>query len=256
MKTYPARLKLVLLALILLSARPSTQSPAAGNDSKGTQPFEQAALFFELNNTDGDLGIHASLDGAPWTSLQIVRPGSGALVDITARRALAMQGLTEFSFESAEPSFEALTPKALFQRFPEGRYDIVGRGLEGGRLSSTVTLSHVMPAPPGNILLNGMKAAERCGGSPVTVKAPVKIDWDPVTRSHPEIGANGAVEITRYQLFVEGIETNLSVDLPPAVTEFDVPRSVTRVDETLKFEIIARSANGNNTAVESCFLVQ
>jgi hypothetical protein len=256
MTTYSARLKLALLGLVLLSARPSTQSPAAVNASKGGQPFDQAALFFELNHTDGDLGIHATLDGAAWTSLQIVRPGSGALLDIAARGGLGAQGLTEFSFESAEPSFEALTPKALFQRFPEGRYNIVARSLEGGRLSSVVTLSHIMPAPPGNVLINGMKAAERCGGSPTTVRAPVKIDWDPVTRSHPEIGANGAVEITRYQLFVEGIETNLSVDLPPTVTEFDVPRSVTGVDETLKFEIIARSSSGNNTAVESCFMVR
>ena len=254
MTTNTVRLALPLLALILVSASASTQSPAAG--SRGAQPFEQAALFLELNHTDGDLGIQALLDGAPWTSLQIVRPGAGALLDIAARRGLGAQGLTEFSFESAEPSFDALTPKALFQRFPEGRYEIVARSLDGGRLSSSATLSHVMPAPPGNISINGAKAAENCSASPIAVTAPVKIDWEPVTRSHPAIGGNGPVEIARYQLFVEGTETTLSVDLPPAVTEFDVPRSVTAAGATMKFEIIARSSSGNNTAVESCFMVQ
>ena len=168
--------------------------------------------LLELNHTDGDLGIHASLDGAPWTLLQIERPGSGTLLEIGARQSLGAQGLTEFSFESAEPSFQALSPKALFDRFPEGRYDIAARSLEGGRLRSSVTLSHVMPAPAGNILINGVRAPESCGASPITVTAPVKIDWDPVTRSHPDVGRNGAVAITRYQLFVEGVDITLSVD--------------------------------------------
>ncbi len=257
MATYTARLSLALLALVIaFSAGPSTQAPAAGNESKSAQPFDVAGLFFELNHTDKDLGIHASLDGAAWTSLQIERPGSGTLLEIAARLGLGAQGLTELSFESAEPSFEALTPSALFERFPEGPYDIVARTLEGGRLSSTATLSHIMPAPPGNILINGVRAAASCSDSSRAVRAPVKIDWDPVTRSHPEIGKEGPVAITRYQLFVEGVGLTMGVDLPPMMTEFEVPRAITGPGTSLKFEIIARSSTGNNTAVESCFAVR
>lgn len=29
-------------------------------------PFSEAEIFFELNNTDGDLGIHSSIDGDAW----------------------------------------------------------------------------------------------------------------------------------------------------------------------------------------------
>ena len=29
-------------------------------------PFAEAEIFFELNNTDGDLGIHFSIDGEGW----------------------------------------------------------------------------------------------------------------------------------------------------------------------------------------------
>ena len=257
MATHTARLPLAIVSLVLvLSAGPSTQSPTADNESKSTRPFDVAGLFFELNHTDKDLGIHASLDGAAWTSLQIERPGSGTLLEIAARLGLGAQGLTELSFESAEPSFEALTPKALFERFPEGPYEIVARTLEGGRLSSTATLSHIMPAPPGNIRINGVRAAASCGEGPRTVRAPVKIDWDPVTRSHPEVGRDGPVAITRYQLFVEGDGLTMGVDLPPMMTEFEVPRAVTGPGTSLKFEIIARSTTGNNTAVESCFFVR
>ena len=34
-------------------------------------PFEEADIFFELNNTDGDLGIHALIDGEAWKKLEI-----------------------------------------------------------------------------------------------------------------------------------------------------------------------------------------
>ena len=33
--------------------------------------FDEAHLFFELNNTDGDLGIHGKIDGGPWTRVTI-----------------------------------------------------------------------------------------------------------------------------------------------------------------------------------------
>ena len=34
-------------------------------------PFDEAELFFELNNTDGDLGIHGKIDGDEWKRLEI-----------------------------------------------------------------------------------------------------------------------------------------------------------------------------------------
>jgi hypothetical protein len=85
---------------------------------------------------------------------------------------------------------------------------------------------------------------------------PVVIDWDPVTHSHPEIGRTGPVTISRYQLFVERGSFKLSLDLPQHVTEFEVPMALTTPVEEYKFEIIARTSTGNNTAVESCFRVQ
>lgn len=34
-------------------------------------PFSVGRVFFQLNDTDGDLGIHAKIDGEPWTRLKI-----------------------------------------------------------------------------------------------------------------------------------------------------------------------------------------
>ena len=39
------------------------------------QEFEEARSIFELNDTDGDLGIHGLIDGDAWRSLGIEGPG-------------------------------------------------------------------------------------------------------------------------------------------------------------------------------------
>jgi hypothetical protein len=218
------------------------------------QRFDEAELFFELNDTDGDLGIHASIDGGPWTELQIEGPGDRTLLDIFSRSRLRTQGLTQLSFESAEPPFDELAPADFFRRFPEGRYEIEGRAQDGREIESTAALSHVLAAPPENILVSGARAAENCDAEMLPMVAPpVVIDWDPVTESHPEIGKRGRIRVSRYQLFVEREGVKLSLDLPPNVTQFEVPAGVTSLGKSFKFEIIVRTTTGNNTAVESCF---
>jgi hypothetical protein len=88
-----------------------------------------------------------------------------------------------------------------------------------------------------------------------SVKGPVAIGRDPVTESHPDIGESGPVEIVRYLFFVEQGEFKFRVDLPPGVTSLEVP-GATIAPGKVKFEIIARTATGNNTAIEGCFLVK
>ena len=221
------------------------------------QRFSEAEIFFELNDTDGDLGIHASIDGEPWTELSIEGPGDRRLLDIISRGTLRSQGMTQLFFESAEPPFDELEPADFFRRFPEGRYEIEALTHTRATLQGTAVLSHILAAPPDNILLSGLPAADSCDDTPLPlVVAPVTITWDPVTESHPEIGRGGSIRVARYQLFVERPGVKFSVDLPPAVTSFEIPAGVTSLGKDFKFEIIVRTASGNNTAIESCFLLQ
>jgi hypothetical protein len=84
----------------------------------------------------------------------------------------------------------------------------------------------------------------------------VTISWDPVTTSHPTIGKSGAVEVEHYQLVLEREEPSLlvfSVELPPDLTAFTFPEDFIALGDEFKFEIIVKAANGNQTAVESCF---
>ena len=206
------------------------------------------------------MGIHGLVDGDEWKKLEIEDPFERTMLDIQVTGRLRRQGLTEVFFESAEPTFDELAPEQFFRRFPEGEYEISGVTLGGDELESVVVLSHVMPAPAPNLTVSGIPAAENCDADPLpSVSAPVTIGWDPVTQSHPTIGKSGAVEVVKYQLVVEREEPSLlvlSVDLPPEVTEFEIPSEFTELGDEFKFEIVVRSASGNQTATESCFEIE
>jgi len=238
----------VVVAVLALASSASAQELA----------LTEAELFFELNDTDGDLGIHASIDGGPYSKLEIEDPRGRTIFEVGARGPLLRQGLTQLFLESAEPSFDELPPEQFFRRFPEGTYEIeVERGRK--KAEAKVPLSHVLAAPPSEITVNGIDAAENCDAPDLPkVTAPVTVEWESVTMSHPEIGAlpPRPVEIVRYQFFTQQGTTTFAVDLPPTATEFQVPEEITQAKGVFKFEIIARVRNLNNTAIESCFVVE
>lgn len=251
------RTKLTFGLILAISLAGSPLSFAGDDDDDDEMEWDEAELFFELNNTDGDLGIHANIDGGPWKKLTIEDPDERKILGIKANRALRRQGMTQLEWESAEPTFDELTPTEFFKRFPEGIYEIEGVTLDDEELESEVEISHVLAAPPGNVTVNGQNAAESCDADVLpTVSLPVTVDWDPVTESHPDIGTPGVpVEISRYQFFVERDDVKLSVDLTSNVTEFPVPDAFLDDGGVWKFEIIARTEDGNNTAIETCFFL-
>ncbi|GAG89896.1 unnamed protein product, partial [marine sediment metagenome] len=88
------------------------------DDDEDEIAFSEAEIFFELNNTDGDLGVHALIDGDPWDHMEIEDPKERRMLNVRVSGRLRRQGLTEIFFESAEPTFDELTPKRFFRRFP------------------------------------------------------------------------------------------------------------------------------------------
>jgi hypothetical protein len=257
-----AILLIPVVALILGAAAPELWAGHHDDDDDEEIPFDEAKIFFELNNTDGDLGIHALVDGDAWKYLEIEDPRDRKMLNIIVRGRLRRQGLTELFFESAEPTFDELSPKKFFRRFPEGEYDIEGITLEGEERESEVWLSHVMPAPA-EPYVNGTPVAADCDAVPLpVVSGPVTISWDQVTMSHPDLGrTNEEIEVEQYQLVVEqvgdGDDFTLSFEFSPdedAELEVEIPEGLIPEGDT-KFEILVREENGNQTAVESCFVV-
>ena len=261
---------LIPVAVLIIGAAVPNSWADDDDDDDDAVPFDEAEIFFELNNTDGDLGIHALIDGDAWKELEIEDPRGRELLEIRVKSRLRRQGLTEIFFESAEPPFESDDPdevtlpsEEFFERFPKGKYEIEGETLDDEEMESIAYLSHLMPAPPENIMVDEEPAAEDCDEvelPSVSGEEDVIISWDPVTLSHPEIGkTNKPIKVVKYEVVVEREEPTLlifSVELPPDVTEVTVPQSFIELGDEFKFEILVQEKTGNRTAVESCFLVE
>ena len=277
-----------VVALILGVAAPELWADDDDDDDEIEIPFAEAHLFFELNNTDGDLGIHALIDGDAWKRLKIEDPKEREMLNVYVQGRLRRQGLTEIFFESAEPTFDELSPKKFFRRFPEGTYEIEGRTTKGVEMESEVELTHVMPAPVDGITLKGSDDptpvevdledvdCEEDDSVPSVKGETVTIKWDAVTMSHPDKDGGGAavqppigVMIHNYEVVVEAeVEVDgeefssvFSVILPPGApgeTEFSftIPEEFIALGEEFKYEILAREVSFNQTAVESCFVLE
>ena len=244
---------------------------ADDHDDEEEIEFAVAEIFFELNNTDGDLGIHALIDGEPWKRLTIENPQEKRILNIAATSRLRRQGLTELFFESAEPTFDELAPRRFFRRFPEGTYEIEGITIDGVELESETEITHAMPAPA-DPTVNGLAMARVCDDEDPaydapTVVLPITISWPPVSTTHPTLGhpqSSPDITIVNYQLVVEteldgpdGSEftTVFSTIVPPDVTSVTVPAEFLAQSDEFKYEVLAREESWNQTATESCFLI-
>ncbi len=259
-----------LVAVALAIASPSAW--ADDDDDDMEIPFDEHEIFFELNYTDEDLGIHALIDGEAWKRLKIERDDNGRkvrkLLDIRIKGNLRKQGLTELFFESAEPEFEDLDPAAFFARFPAGIYDVEGVTLEGDELESEMEITHLLPAPA-ETSVNGMEAAEDCDTPLMGVMRPVVITWDEVDESIDPMdeGFEGfppiaAIEVVSYQVVAEIDEEpfNVSAILGPDARSFQIPAelldlAVAKFGGAVKFEVLVREESFNQTGVESCFVL-
>jgi hypothetical protein len=232
----------------------------AGGASTQAQDFEVADVYFELNDTDGDLGIHALIDADAWRMLSLETPRHRHEVGIVLTGSFRRQGLTELFFESAEPNFEDLSPEQFFNRFPEGDYVVHAKSIENQSFEMADTVNHLMPAPAQGLEVNGVELPENCDEELPSLSPPFTIAWESVEMSHPTIGrTNESIEVAKYQLVLEREDEALifTIDLPPEITEVEIPAGFAESGEEFKVEVIAKEASGGNqTAVETCFLVE
>ena len=171
--------------------------------------LDEAYLYFELNDTDGDLGIHGKADGDAWKRMKIEGPNERTLLDIAVKSRLRRQGLTELFFESSEPTFDELDPEVFFTRFPEGVYEWEGQTLDREEIEGEVYLSHIIPAAPVVLSVGGQDEGENpgfelddegelekvCWGEiETTADGGVLIEWGHVAESHFDKWSNPANE--------------------------------------------------------------
>ncbi len=240
-----------LLAVLVLAVG----GAFAGEEPDCPVEFADAEFFIEINATDGDAGVQLMLDGVGWNELEMTDPLGNVILEVSASAgaggSIGLQGLTEFFFESAEPSFDDQTLQELLDLFPEGEYEFSGLTTEGEEICGTAELTHNIPAEPEPEV-------------EVEDEDEVEICWDAV--EDPFDDPNGAevgdeIEIDMYRVIVEaldeegeGLET-LDVELPSDALCMSLPEEFLALSPAgeFKFEVIATEESGNQTIFEGEF---
>jgi hypothetical protein len=249
------RLALPLLTPVILAWPVLSSSPAEAI------PFSEADIFFELNATARDLGVHVSLDAESWKELRIEGPGAKRIAEVIPRGNLGKIGLTELFFEGEEPSLADVPFSSFLQKVPAGTYTFLGTTVENQPLRSTDRLTTDIPCPVPVVSPREDEA--------VPVDA-VVVGWraapgvfNPDTRrcnTRREVGLVG------YQVIVEivnedrDINRQLIVDLPADARQLSVTPGFIRGAQNLpgtefKLEVLAIEDSGNKTITERNFRV-
>ena len=199
-----------------------------------TLPFDGIDFFFELNDTDEDLGIQLCLGAAPWKRLTIYDPDENKILDVRAKGDLKDFGLSSLFFESNEPSFDDMSMEEILDLFPAGEYEFEGRTIDGDKLEGCATLTHDLPDAP------VITAPEE---DDVVDPDDVLVEWETVT---PPAGT----EITSYQIIVTNDgdpRFKYDVRVPPEATSLTVPSEFFEADTEYELEILAVESSGNQT---------
>jgi hypothetical protein len=236
-------------AIALLAASPllagiiTARSGSSAGATTAAKPIqlEEATMIVELNSTDGDAGLQAFLDGEPWRSMSISSPDGRRLIGVRNSGRLKNFGLTELFTESNEPPFDELPLRKFKRRFPEGKYRLSGKTIEGRRLLGKAKLSHDIP--------DGPKITLPTEGATV-VRDGAVASWAPV----PD---GGGVQIAGYRAIVEREDPLrvFQVELPASVTSVTIPPEYLEPGAKHKLEVQAIERSGNQTISELEFRV-
>ena len=232
---YGVMAAIALVALAGLAAAPEAWA----------KRLDDAEIRIEINATDGDAGIQVFLDGVGWDTMQMTSPDGSVQFGVAAGNSVGMQGITEFFFESAEPSFEEQTLEELLELFPRGIYRFRGATTEGKLLKGRARLTHNLPDAPVQV--------SPIDGEEVDPDDAV-FDWDPVADPPGS-------EIVGYEVVIECEEpefTKLSALVGADVTQITVPPEVLGQEDAdeCKWEVLAIEESGNQTISETEFSIE
>jgi len=210
----------------------------------GAKKLDDAEIRIEINATDGDAGIQVFLDGEGWDTMQMTGP-NGVEFSVAAENSVGMQGITEFFFESAEPSFEEQSLEELLELFPEGFYRFEGRTTEGDRLTGKAKLTHALPEAPVQV--------EPIDGEEVDPDDAVFI-WEAVDDPPGS-------KIVGYEVVIECEQpdfTKTTALVGADVTSITVPPQVLGQEDAddCKWEVLAIEDSGNQTISETEFEIE
>lgn len=221
-------LKLVSLAGLLVA---TGLNPISANAGDGyCEQFTDISIVLEQNATDGDSEVVAFAKGQDigLDKFSVRSPDGRKIAKFNGDKRGV--GMREFLLESAEPP----ELDKVLASFPEGEYTFNGRTVEGGCLSGTAYLSHILA--PETIILSPTADA-------VIDRNFVNVSWMPV--------GNAALYVV--ELKNEETENALEVNVPATASTFDAPASWLVADTEYQVAVTVVTETGNRTSVENTF---
>jgi hypothetical protein len=226
------------VGLLLEDLIEAAEAPAGprGSDLE----LETLKFFIEFNETDEDVGVQCVLGGEPYKSIKAYGPDDKKILDLKPRRALKKQGMSDFFFESAEPSLDDFSMQAFLKRFPPGKYEFETITLEGDDQDGETKLTHKIPAGP--VITSPLD------GEIVNPKN-VVITWEPVTKTTAFNPPQVPVNIVGYQVIVtrEDPLRIFSADVPADTTSVTVPPDFLEAGTEYELEVLAVEKSDNQT---------
>ncbi len=212
-----------------------------GVSDAGAARLDEAAIFFEINATDGDAGIQLFLDGEGWKRMKVFDPNGTKVLDFKGKAAIGLQGITELFFESAEPSFDEQPLEDLLALFPEGLYRFRGTTSDGRPLNGKARLRHTLPDAPIQVF-----PADGDGVNPDNAV----FEWE-------EVPDPPGSEIVSYEVIIECEEGDVDffTEVGADVTSITAPPEILNQEDAgeCKWEVLALEESGNKTISETEF---
>ena len=254
----------LLLALTVGNAAWASEEP---------NEISECDVFIEINATDEDAGWQGILDASPWKSARIMGPsGRGhhkrghhddkdengnhgkTFLEVEAKGNAREQGITEYQWESAEPTFDDFALEDFLDRFPAGEYTCNVKFIDGHpkRAKAEDELTHCLPDGP--VITDP--------GGPLPADTDWNVMWSEVTTQYdqdgPGLGApldecDPEDELVKYSVTVElenadGDDKVMTFDvLDPEATEAVVSGDFLECGLEGKVEIGAFVDSGNST---------
>jgi hypothetical protein len=224
--------------------------------------FAEADVFFELNSTARDVGLHAFFDAEAWREVRILDPRGREVFEVNARGASRRIGVTELRFEGEEPNVSEVPFSRLRTLFPSGRYQFRGTTVEGQALRGSDRLTAELPCPT-RIVSPAEGALVRADDLTVRWVAPPGV-FNP---DNQDCNARRNVGLVGFEVTVDftneraGVQRTFSILLPRGARQVRVPPNFLAEGARLPgtefgAEVLAIEDSGNKTITERGFRVR
>ncbi|UCC56964.1 MAG: hypothetical protein JSU75_04270 [Gammaproteobacteria bacterium] len=227
--------------------------PAWGDEEPNE--ISECDVFIEINATDEDAGWQGILDASPWRMAQVIGPDENGsdgktFLKIKAQGEARKQGITEYRWESAEPTFDDFALEDFLDRFPAGEYTCSVTFIDGHpkKEEDEDELTHCLPDGP--VITD---PGELPAGTDWTVM------WGPVTTQYdgdgPGLGApldecDPEDELVKYNVTVEfenGFDKVMNFDVMAPASMAVISGDFLECGLEGKVEIGAFLDSGNST---------